>query len=307
MTVTSPRNNRNSTFRESGEESAKRASVEYQPLVTDPNADAPAQKVSWRVTAGLTCDGRRKWGWLGCGVVSVIVVAVCHHGLNPKVPSYTVEDVALVDFKVPALLGRSLVVADTSACPGSDPCGERSHRSCSHCPSEGDWIKDGCLCRLSSAGGLLNDLEEVANYVSHLDDSALITMKLKSNITLHNPNLIGADSENGTIQVFYKDSALGEGKVNPLYLPPWGTVRLAIDIDIKGVSAIVGMEMMQEMVRTGWNLHIDVHGSVLFFVGRLGIRASCICAMTSDVSDYVETRERVFSKRDCSYTYDDHW
>lgn len=318
MSTRSPRPTEASR-KDSRPEDGERASVRYQPLDTSPEAEkdppsapssAPAPKVGWRdaLRAALRCEGRRRW----CCYASILVsCALLVHRLRPITPSWTVDEVAIVDLDIPSLMGRTLVPANTSACPQYDPCGEQQEQSCSHCPRDGDWTKTGCLCRLRPSGGFFDDVENVANYVEHLDDGAMITMKLQSNVTLYNPNLVGASTQNGTFQVFYKDKLLGDGDVKPLTVPPLGSTKVGVDIAIKGVSVIVGMEMMQELVRSGWKLRVDVHGTVVIFVGQVEVDASSQCAMTSDVSDYMETRERLFSKRDCLYKYvyhsDDLW
>lgn len=65
-------------------------------------------------------------------------------------PTWEVRQLTIENIHLPGIKG--VVPADTSLCPGEDPCGVLHAKGCSRCPSEQFW-NDGCLCRQNAKGG----------------------------------------------------------------------------------------------------------------------------------------------------------
>merc|ERR1712232_176899 len=141
-------------------------------------------------------------------------------------------------------------------------------------------------------------------------------MTLQSTVVANNPNLIGATTLPGTFNVFYKDDLLGTAGVRPLTIPGRGSTNLTVDVSIKGVSPIMGMRMVQELLDNKYQLRLSVQGFVTACVGPLRAKAHAECDLRADISPFLHLSEQQeelarvegtfpsteFSERKCAYS-----
>eukprot|EP00401_Gymnodinium_catenatum_P079840 CAMPEP_0117497448 /NCGR_PEP_ID=MMETSP0784-20121206/21188_1 /TAXON_ID=39447 /ORGANISM="" /LENGTH=331 /DNA_ID=CAMNT_0005292471 /DNA_START=73 /DNA_END=1068 /DNA_ORIENTATION=+ len=271
--------------------------------------------------AQVCCGGRRKWYWAtGLGLWAVVTFLFL-----PRNPTWEVKELTFKDFTIPALRTTSLVAADTEDCPKDDPCGEALAKGCSQCPHPA-MDNDGCLCRgmpvsFDNPRGFFGGLSD---FISHLDDGAIITMTLQSIVDAYNPNFIGASTLPGTFNVYYKNDLLGQAGVRPLTIPggtsivggAQGTTNLTVDVRVTGVSPVLGMEMLQEILETGYQMRLRVTGFVTAVAGPLHVKARAECDLRTNITAYMDFSSQAlkkysagsfpattFTERHCFYSY----
>jgi len=193
----------------------------------------------------------------------------------------------------------TIVQADTSACPLLDKCGVFTGVKCSRCPDD-SWVNDGCTCRKPvSTKQFFKGLEGFLGLLGG-NASSVVQMRIQVGVEVHNPNILGATTGEGTFHLRYRGTSVGTAKTAPRSIGANSSTLMNISVKVDSLPADVAMQMTQELLDTGSQLSMLVDGQLPARAGLLTVTCGVECDLRVDTSRLPAT---VFTKKVCKYSY----
>eukprot|EP00929_Paragymnodinium_shiwhaense_P103161 TRINITY_DN6646_c0_g1_i1.p1 TRINITY_DN6646_c0_g1~~TRINITY_DN6646_c0_g1_i1.p1 ORF type:complete len:321 (+),score=51.95 TRINITY_DN6646_c0_g1_i1:95-1057(+) len=136
---------------------------------------------------------------------------------------------------------------------------------------------------------------------NYLGNKSAVKIVLTTSVRASNPNIIGATTDPGTYEIFYKKKIIGNASTVPLVVPPYGSIVIHPKVLVDGVPVELGMEMLDDMQNNHMQLTVHVKGKVIAHVGFMKVQTTILCTLVTDASE-LPKRTR-FTRRKCVYAY----
>lgn len=194
----------------------------------------------------------------------------------------------------------SIILADTTACPILDKCGFFGvNRGCSVCP-DATWINDGCTCRQPlSTEEFFSGLNDFIHLISGQEEYP-VEIKLQADVEVHNPNNLGADTEEGSVALLWKGIEFGESTVPSLHVEPRSKQVIHVEVDVNQLTPGTGLRLLADALQNQGLLTVQAKGTI-YAKGPFGIKVQTgvSCEVTTDLFDSSNIVDQ-----QCEYTYD---
>eukprot|EP00928_Gymnodinium_smaydae_P030345 TRINITY_DN22600_c0_g2_i1.p1 TRINITY_DN22600_c0_g2~~TRINITY_DN22600_c0_g2_i1.p1 ORF type:complete len:340 (-),score=29.43 TRINITY_DN22600_c0_g2_i1:369-1388(-) len=178
----------------------------------------------------------------------------------------------------------TVIQSDHSRCPTLDPCGVASARGCSSCPPDASWINDGCTCRQPlSFNQFLGGLATFASTVLQTPTQLVINFTVVADVVVTNPNMLGATTLPGTLEVYWRDVRIGVAPVLGMTIGPRSHEKMTFTIIVDHVSRENALRIGADVLENHGHLNISVAGNLTANVWQLRTATQISCRVTSDV------------------------
>merc|ERR1719487_2614925 len=134
---------------------------------------------------------------------------------------------------------------------------------------------------------------------NYLGNKSAVKIILSAHVKASNPNLIGATTEPGVYEIFYKNTSIGKASTVPISVPPYGSIVIQPRVVVDGVPVELGMEILDDMQKNNMQITVEVKGHVIAKVGIMKVQTEILCTLVTDASDLPERTK--FTSRKCVY------